>query len=547
MAQRAWKSIQRIENISYFGGVKGVQVPKRAMNNIATRPPLLAPQPTTARDLDDMRRISNRYLFVDRFIRSRRPKTALSMIHTVLNQEGRIPARIRPEFYAQCINGLIEERYWDEAYDLYWRMKAENLAGVEKVFEKILGAGKKQPKDNWRAKSLVGDAAGELEEVGPEHMKAILARLVRQQVDIHTIRQFFQQARIKAGPCWPLDSETCSLMAQAEAQSGQNTKAWSWFQKGKRIVGSLDHAPEDQKRSVHEQLQTLYTRLIIGKVTYNPHREDALPGLFRAMKKDKVLMPRRLYNHLIAGHADAGRCDVAFTYYQAMRRAKPPVPGNHYTFLHLFSASTGMSKGWSQLELGGRRLFRDMTRQHLSNTNHKPSLPSNVLNTGVLNAALRYFMRQRDYAAATITVRAFPICAILPDKQTHSNVIDELVYHIEKDLLASSTRRVELWADRILGEIIRVLGRGEEFSEYILHKLLRAVNYLPSDLKPFPVDMKLLLALLRRAVLSSLGVWPEKDPVVDERQFRGAMALARNEMLPPKAKNTEQWFMAPAL
>ncbi|KAG8821491.1 hypothetical protein FRC17_009803 [Serendipita sp. 399] len=512
------------------------------MTDAATRTPLLSPKPTTPRD---ERTLQSRISYVNQVMRTRRPKAALSMINTMLDQEGRIPARIRSEFYARCVQQLIQERYWDGAYDLYWRMKDENLEGAEKVFESVLDAGLKMPGDSWRAESLVGDAAEQLEEVRPKQMKAILARLVRQQVDITLIRKFFREARIKAGPQWPLDAETCSLMAQAEAQSGYNTKAWSWFTKGKNIVGTIDAAPEEQKRFVMADLQTLYTRLLIGKLTFNPHREDSLPGLFKAMEKERVSLPRRLYNQLIADHSASGRGNIAFMFYRAMRHARPPVLGNEHTFRHLFNASIGRSTGWSSLDMGGRRLFRDMARQHLSNTNHCPSLPSNVMSTGVLNVALRYFMRHRDYAAATVTVRTFPVCAIPPCKQTHSSVVDGLVAHIEEDLLVASNRRVELWADRILGEVIKVWGRGEEFSKYILQKLLRTVDHIPNDLAPFYGDIKLLLALLRRAVLSSRGIWPDKDPVVDEKRFKRAMVFACKEMLPPKMKNTELWYMAP--
>lgn len=432
------------------------------------------------------------------------------------------------------IRELLNRKQWVLAYKLHARMTAERVEGANALLPELVMASRFMPAKSPEVDEIIARYADHVREPDDQLLKLLIARLVRQRGSMEAISHVFKSIKERKGESWTPGWEICSLMAQAEAQSGSIKSARRWFEQARDQIGNYKWAPSWQKEAIHVKLQIAYTRFLLG---LSERHGRALLNVLKKMEYDQVLPERILINKLIAKAASHGRADGAFALYRAMKFSNPPIPGNKHTFYHLFSASTYAVRDRWLLEMGGRRLYRDMTRQHLSNTNHAPHKPSNVFDCFTLNAALRFFLRNRDYAAATVTMRTFPVCNIRPTQKTQEDVIESIVSRIKQEIMNASPEPL-LWADRMLGEVIRLWHWDHEQRISIVEKLHRAVGHVTSSLTSTGVDLQLILALLRRAVLASESLWPGKDPELDKRTFAAVMEEASQDMLPRKGKHS---------
>lgn len=79
-----------------------------------------------------------------------------------------------------------------------------------------------------------------------------------------------------------------------------------------------------------------------------------------------------------------------------------------------------------------RNLFSTFLKEHQKHTNHRPSLvqpnskPS-IMTVGVLNSFLELFIASRDFSACVIGLETFSIAGLVPNQQTHGNLIIGIV------------------------------------------------------------------------------------------------------------------------
>jgi pentatricopeptide repeat protein len=471
---------------------------------------------------------------------NREPRRAAAITHQILGQGNHVPPRMRPSFCVLAVYKFLRAGDWDRAFSVYQRMKAEGIAGQAEALTVLLARSIKLPSAMSKLDYAIRDIPKTLDHVEEFQLIAILSHLVRGKADIYTIREFLNNARQKMGEKWKPSWETCALMVQAEAQAGYDLAAKEWFVKAKRRIGELEQRHVDVS-ILQAARQQLYTKLIIGSAAFMSNRPIFFNRILHQMKDDGVVPSRRIFNFYIQRYAQAGRVERSFAFYRSMRHSNPPIQADHHTFYSLFSGDSSKTSSYWSLDFGGRRLFRDMTRQHLSNTDHRPQTQSNVITTAVLNAALRHFMRKRDYAAATVTMRTFPVCCILPNLNTQNTIINGLLARIKEELTENPSRTLVLWSDRILGEVVR-LWKGI-WAPDIAAKLCSTVERGSRRSRSNGVDLLFLIGLLRRAMLAALNRWPGKDPEVDKYVFKRVMNGAQASMLPPKAADTTGWFM----
>lgn len=470
----------------------------------------------------------------------REPHRAAAVGHQMLDQQRRVPDKLRPRFCILAVGKFLNAGDWDRALGFYLRMKSESMPGQAEALSMLLAGSLKLPSTTTKLDYLVREAPKTFDRIEDPQIQAILSHLVRQKKKIYTIREFLVNIQQRMGEEWIPSWEVCALMAQAEAQEGYDLAARDWFLKAKRRIGELEQNRVDSA-VLHEARQNLYTKLIIGSAAFNENRPIFFNKILHQMKQDQVNPNRRIFNFFIQRHSRTGRADRAFAFYRSMRSSNPAIPADHHTFHSLFSASTSKTHSYWPLEWGGRRLFHDMTRQHLSNTDHRPQTKSNVITTAVLNAALRYFMHKRDYAAATVTMRTFPVCCIPPNINTHNTVVDGLLARIQEEVSKNTSEKLVQWSDRILGEVVRLLN-GAWID--IAAKLYATVERGARRARSNGIDVLFLLGLLRRAMLATLNRWPDKEPEVDKYVLKRVMNGAKAAMLPPKAANATGWFMA---
>jgi hypothetical protein len=152
-------------------------------------------------------------------------------------------------------------------------------------------------------------------------------------------------------------------------------------------------------------------------------------------------------------------------------------------------------------------------------------------------------MMRKDYAAATVAVRSFPVCCVPPDARTRHFVLYHLVKRIQTELSAPPSSDLLRWSDYMLGEVMKLWGNIRHGD--LVRKLLATVQTTTRAMMSRNINIKPLLALLRRALLANSCRMPGKDSEADDRVVGRLLDFACRDMLPPKSKDTESWFMAP--
>jgi pentatricopeptide repeat protein len=416
-------------------------------------------------------------------------------------------------------------------------MRAEALPQRGGVLEKMLRRSRKIPGTESKVDQAIRDAANVMDKVDEPELQAILAHFIRGKAEIFVIRELTKMFQEKKGPKWRPSWKTYGFLAQAEAQNGYNLAAEEYFRLGRVELYRMKDKGELTRAELRSFKEDLYTHLFVGHASFNLDRPALFNSLLLRMGKDHVSPRQRIYNIMIALYAKCGHGERAFAFYRSMRLSDPTILPNATTFRHLFSLLLTPTSKWWKLKQNERRLFKQMAHQHLENTGARPENRSDVLNTSVLNAALLLFMWRRDYAAATVTVKTFPACSIAPDTKTQSSVVDTLLKQINKELVRYPQKSIELWSDRMLGEVIRLWDGWS--SAGLRNRLLFTVRKLSTPMHKFSrsvldtgVDIRILLALLRRAIISSANMWPESDPVAEDALVNKAIARAYVDMFP---------------
>lgn len=95
-----------------------------------------------------------------------------------------------------------------------------------------------------------------------------------------------------------------------------------------------------------------------------------------------------------------------------------------------------------------RQLYREMMQSHTLATFGRLSARSPVLNTTVLNVALRTLVHTCDYLAALVCLQTFEDCKIQVDTKTFRAVLVDLLGHVRSNLRVVD--EADRWVDRFL-------------------------------------------------------------------------------------------------
>ena len=473
--------------------------------------------------------------------------TALQTLR--LSQRGpkKIPPLVRQRWYREVVRCFLDAGDGQSAASLYVQMRAEKLRAPASLLATLLLRARTSNISFDKMKKIVDDASQMMGELKEEHIQVILQFFAELFQTWEPVEEVYRNFKRQQGEGWEPSARTCAIMAQAYAQANARATANWWFKKGRETAKRL---PEGVRE---EALKELYECIFTGMHHFRysgrwlkrrrKHGGEGMEKRLRELLEDSIKPTRRIYSILIDHAGRTDRVDRAYQYYSGMRHANPPVPADHFIFQSLFKAALS-SRGAPPIP--GRRLFRHMVRQHQSNTNHRPRQPSTVLNALSLNAALHFFMRRRDYPAATVTVHSFPVCAIKPNKTTFMRVWCGLLSRVKGELMAAPPLEVTIWTDRLLGQIVRT---GAIWDNSVAQQLMnigwkdalmqlerrRGTKLKGAETKGLRSELHLMLALLRRAVLAALGRTPNRASLQEDNDaVEGAMAVARQEMLPPK-------------
>lgn len=489
---------------------------------------------------------------VDRLLRFKEDRkaafsTALQTLR--LSQQGpkKIPPLVRQRWYREVVRCFLNAGDGQSAASVYVQMRAENLRAPASLLSTLLLRTRTSNIPFDKMKKIVDDASQIMGELKEEHVQVVLQFFTELFQTWEPVEEIYRNFKRHQGEGWEPSARTCAIMAQAYTQASARATANWWFKKGRETAKRL---PEGTRE---EALKELYECIFTGMRHFRwsgrwlkrkrKHGGEGMERRLRELLEDNIRPTRRIYNILIDHAGRTGRVNRAYEYYFGMRRANPPVQADHFTFQSLFKASLSLREA---PPVPGRRLFRHMARQHQSKTNHRPRQPSSALNAMSLNAALHFFMRKRDYPAATVTVHSFPVCAIEPNKITFMRVWYGLLSRVKGELMVAPPREVMIWTDRLFGQIVRT---GAVWDNSVAQRLMnigwkdaleqlerrRGAKLKREETKCLLSELHLMLALLRRAILAALGRTPNRASFQEDNDaVEGAMAGARQEMLPPK-------------
>jgi len=477
------------------------------------------------------KRLRKVVLRVQKCISTRGSKTALGITHIFLANPKRVRSSFRTDFFRHTVDSFLNAGEWDAAYDLYRRMREEAIPERAGVLRLLLAKSVKMRATGSNVDQALRDAITTLEKVDECELQALLAHLIREKTDIFVIRKAVAKFRRRKSQNWTPGWKTYALLAQAEAQSGYDFVAYIHFKKARRLIGQMKQQGQLTRKAHHDAKQELYTNLFVGHAAFKHNRPLLFNRLLVRMRRDYTTFSQRICNIMIELHAKRGRGANAFKFYRSMKQCYPAILPSSTTFHHLFSLLTTPHHFPWRSRNNGRGLFQDMLTQHARNTNSWVWKPSNVMNTSVLNAALLMFMWRRDYAAATVTMKTFSVCSITPNAKTHTSVVDPILQRIRKELLPGPCKSQVLWSDRMLGEIVRLWDGPWRYHDFSV-KLLETVRKLSRSVSSAGVDIGMLLALLRRAIISSANLWPGRDSTAEDAAVEKAITRAHAKMLP---------------
>lgn len=230
-------------------------------------------------------------------------------------------------------------------------------------------------------------------------------------------------------PDYKLRPATISLLVRIHTQAGSVAIAQEWI---------ADHSSSSSQP---------YTDLLHTLISTDPENKDAYRWVVEHMKANKIEADLAFYNVTLALWASHERASPVFEVYDKLRKSErlSLVP-DAYTYCILFSLLQEFR--WDRRE--GRRvkrrvplphnapstrvLFHQMIECHLKYTGGDLFRPSRVLTPDVLDDALRLFMTEEDWAAASVIMRVRRMFNFNPQLSTFHIVITRLLSRIQREL-----------------------------------------------------------------------------------------------------------------
>lgn len=386
-------------------------------------------------------------------------------------------------------------------------------------------------------------------------------------LDKHSYSPIFIERAVEAYLCSRKGGvsvrEIYALLVRVHASRGQLTSAEQWLKRYREGPAPLHPGP--------------FIDLLSAYAKYDAHETHGrLVALARSMSLPtsnggigSLTLPA--YNILMSVETRRGSLTSALALYQLLRKQAPALLPDAFTFATLFKAHDKNKQSVPQSQQP-RALFCDMLQVHQYRTKGRPGLAnSSTISTGVLNVALRYFIRVRDYPAAIVVLRSFAVCRILPDARTHwvvsMGILRRLRDEVKRPLRQGGEGR---WAERVLGDVLprtqgdlggehedgRAAGQIASTNFQLADQALSAMRvnrpdvssirqtlhppiaaslpHPPTTLIPSPVPLRDLLALVQTAALAEVGISSRSSKSEQDQAMRKIMRDVNVEMLPSR-------------
>ncbi|KAG8981914.1 hypothetical protein FRC05_000056 [Tulasnella sp. 425] len=495
-------------------------------------------------------------------------KTALAQTSTSLKQS----------YYEKSINTFVDHGALGEAHRLYKEELIEGLTPSTSVTSHLLRAWGKEPEKAPNIMKTIGKTLIRKPVIWDEGLLGVLlSNLIsaRRFSLLEEMVNSYGALSKRRGFDWKPGPVVCAIMIRGYALASRTEKALRWLQTYRetcREQGRVgDHRP--------------YTHLL-WRLARRPPGERIGPGpcydpepcytMLKQMIEDRVPLHISVFNTLLALENRNSTTGRTFALFRILERKYPAIKPDAGTFSSLFKAHQLRRLGARPIpaQYSARTLFRKMLHLHHLHTRGRPSKPSPFLAAETLNVALSTFLKVQDYAAATLVLRTFGVCRLLPNTKTEGIITTHILRRMEKELSMMPEPTGMRWVDNMQGDIITpsegveerqrlrsvlqsvkdearrlvednapiVFGHTEKWVASLMSKEAsnREQNKgkTPPKLKrirPQPVSISRLLGLLQRAMTADLFIQThcQGSP---KAHFEAAMAQANSEMLPPKRR-----------
>ncbi|OBZ71956.1 hypothetical protein A0H81_08157 [Grifola frondosa] len=248
---------------------------------------------------------------------------------------------------------------------------------------------------------------------------------------IDKVAETFCQSR---DPGYIFSPQTTRLLVRIHSQASSAAGAQRWLNPKAEGTSSGTVPPDVQS----------YTTLLRDLGAQDPEASAAYHWVLQRMQEDGLAPDLPFFNALLASEISRGHYDKAFAIYQLlMKHRTRSVTPDAYTYASLFRAQHRISQPHSvhtrrhrrpQGAPSPRQLYQEMLDCHDSRTRGRLSQSSPVVDTTVLNKALRVFMRRHDYAAVYVVLRTFWMCKLSPTLATYRVVVGGLLARIQNEL-----------------------------------------------------------------------------------------------------------------
>lgn len=374
------------------------------------------------------------------------------------------------------------------------------------------------------------------------------------------LSETMQKLRELAPEGWKPCSIAYAIMIRGFSLAKRPEAALRWLQKYRQDWSNQrDYRP--------------YTALIAGLTgTSSPHVD---PGpaytVFSQMIEDGVAPHISAFNALLSLEVRALRIGRAFALFRVLERRYPMLKPNTQTYATMFKAHGVWHPGLRPTPRtpAARQLFKRLLQQHFKATRGVPSKSSPFLNTSILNVVIRTFIQTRDYAAAIVALRSFPVCKLPPTPRTEWIVSSTILRRMKNNLSDEGDPRFATWISRMMGKIVEADNAQKEraeissllssmkrqssiaaksLSQHELAKSRRSIDEMLDTLsnprqagwtlqdpqkqvRGTPTDLKSLLQLVQHALRADISFQVQFQEDIDQR-FISCMAQACADILP---------------
>ncbi|KAG8993972.1 hypothetical protein FRB94_010230 [Tulasnella sp. JGI-2019a] len=374
----------------------------------------------------------------------------------------------------KTINGLIRCGSVQEALEMYQeQLRPGNNTPSISVTSHLLRALGKAPISPRRQQKGIDTIIGAIEHHNVSWDSGLLATFLSNLVDagrydeLEQVVDTYSKTIIgeKKRRNWKPSGVICSIMIKGHCQAGRMQDAVRWLQRYRK--------DSKHPKSGHQLHSHPYISLMRGLAYRHKPFTDPRPcyTIFQQMLTDKTPLHVVVFNILMALEARRMNTRRVLALYRILQRSRGPqtLKPDATTFATLFAAH----KAWRPTRLRQRRpsptpreIFQTMLRLHHDHTGGRPRYRSPYLTASTLNVAISCFLQAKDYAAATVALRTFGVCRLVPTTRTEwvvsSPIMRRMTWNLGKN---EEDMQYGEWVERMRGRVMDARERKDEMEE----------------------------------------------------------------------------------